>query len=73
LEEIDPEFILATERGNGALCVASPLAKRNSYRQIPLGTADNFIKSGTLDFNAAVKHASKRSRLQQWHLMAATA
>lgn len=54
---IDPEVHLGYRKGQHGGVWLVRWRNGPSYRQMPLGTADDFIKEGTLDFNAAVKQA----------------
>lgn len=54
---IDPEVHLGYRKGNRGGVWLVRWRNRAGYRQQPIGTADDFIKDGTLDFNAAVRAA----------------
>lgn len=54
---IDPEVHLGYRKGSRGGVWLVRWRNGTGYRQTPLGTADDFIKEGTLDFNAAMKQA----------------
>jgi integrase len=54
---IDPEVHLGYRKGRRGGVWLVRWRNGIGYRQVPIGTADDFIKEGTLDFNAAVKKA----------------
>src|SRR5947207_7997551 len=54
---IDPEVHLGYRKGRRGGVWLVRWRKGTGYRQVPIGTADDIIKEGTLDFNAAVKTA----------------
>jgi hypothetical protein len=54
---IDPEVHLGYRKSRRGGVWLVRWRNGPSYRQMPLSTADDFIKEGTLDFNAAVKQA----------------
>jgi integrase len=54
---IDPEVHLGYRKGRRGGVWLVRWRHGTGYRQMPIGTADDVIKEGTLDFNAAVKKA----------------
>jgi integrase len=54
---IDPEVHLGYRKGRRGGVWLVRWRKATGYRQVPIGTADDVIKEGTLDFKAAVKKA----------------
>ena len=59
---VDPEVHLGYRKGKGARGGMWFVRWRNGrgYRQAPLGVADDELHEGTLDYNAAVRHARKK-------------
>ena len=54
---IDPEVHLGYRKGQHGGVWLVRWRNGSGYRQMPIATADDFIKKGTLDFNGAVKKA----------------
>lgn len=54
---IDPEVHLGYRKGRSGGVWLVRWRNGTGYRQMPIGTADDIIKEGTLDFNAALKSA----------------